>query len=48
MYGDPTTSVETVALMGGGGGGDIGLAHSKGVDVYITGDVKHDQALLAQ
>lgn len=46
--GDAEASVETVALLGGGGGNRIELAHSKGVDAYLTGDVNHHQFLLAK
>ena len=46
--GDPDSMVEKVALMGGGGGGDIEAAKSAGADVYVTGDVKHSQFLHAQ
>ena len=46
--GDPNAKVETVALSCGGAGGRIELAHSKGVDVYVTGDVNHHQFLLAK
>ena len=46
--GDPDSVVETVALLGGGGSGRIGLAHSIGADVYVTGDVGHHQFLLAK
>lgn len=46
--GDPGSPVETVALLGGGGGGHVALAHSNGADVYVTGDVKHDQFLEAR
>jgi len=46
--GDPDSVVETVALLGGGGSGRIELAHSKGADVYVTGDVNHHQFLLAK
>ncbi|HUV05259.1 MAG TPA: Nif3-like dinuclear metal center hexameric protein [Armatimonadota bacterium] len=48
VSGDPDASVETVALLGGGAGSRIELAHSKGVDVYVTGDVNHHQFLLAK
>jgi dinuclear metal center YbgI/SA1388 family protein len=48
VCGDPESRVETVALMGGGGGGRILLAHSVGVDAFVTGDVNHHQMVLAQ
>jgi dinuclear metal center YbgI/SA1388 family protein len=43
VCGDLEADIEKVALMGGGGGSRIALAHSKGVDVYVTGDVNHHQ-----
>lgn len=46
--GDPDSIVEKIALMGGGGGGEIETAKSAGADVYVTGDVKHSQFLHAQ
>jgi len=46
--GDPGAPVETVALVGGGAGDRIEIAHSKGVDAYLTGDVNHHQFLLAK
>ncbi|MHB1458830.1 MAG: Nif3-like dinuclear metal center hexameric protein, partial [Armatimonadota bacterium] len=46
--GDPDAMLERVALMGGGGGGEIEIAKSAGADVYVTGDVKHSQFLHAQ
>jgi len=46
--GDPESHVETVALLGGGGGSRIKLAHSKGVDAFLTGDVNHHEFLLAR
>ncbi len=46
--GDPNSAVKTVAILGGGGSGRIDLAHSKGADVYVTGDVGHHQFLLAK
>ena len=48
VSGDPESRVETVAVLGGGGGSLINLAHSKGVDAYVTGDVNHHQFLQAK
>jgi hypothetical protein len=39
--------VKRVALVGGGGGGEIGLASSVGADTYITGELKHHERLSA-
>jgi len=46
--GDPESKVEKVAMLGGGGSKRIGLAHSMGADVYVTGDVNHHQFLQAK
>lgn len=46
--GDPGARVETVAILGGGGGQYVTLAHAKGVDAFVTGDVKHHEFLEAK
>lgn len=46
--GDPEARIETVAVLGGGGGSRVELACSKGVDAFITGDVNHHQFLHAK
>ena len=48
VVGDPESTVETIAFIGGGGGSRVGLAHEKGADVYLTGDVNHHQFLEAK
>lgn len=48
VAGDPSARVETVALLGGGGGTRVELASRSGADVYVTGDVNHHQFLQAQ
>lgn len=48
VVGDPESTVEKIALAGGGGGSQVGLAHSMGADVYLTGDVNHHQFLRAK
>ena len=40
--------VKKVAVCGGSGGHLVGLAHRRGADVLVTGDVGHHQALEAQ
>ena len=35
-------------MIGGGGGGDFPAAHAAGADTYITGEMKHHQALEAR
>ena len=37
--------VRRVALVGGSGGGEIGLAKSTGADTYLTGDLKYHEML---
>lgn len=39
--------VQTVAVMGGAGGGDYRLAAEAGAELYITGECKHNQAIEA-
>lgn len=39
--------VKRVALVGGGGGGEISLAASVGADTYVTGELKHHERLSA-
>lgn len=48
VMGDPNAKIQTVAILGGGGGSRVSLAASKGVDAYVTGDVNHHQFLEAQ
>ncbi|MGH2661869.1 MAG: Nif3-like dinuclear metal center hexameric protein [Actinomycetota bacterium] len=45
--GDPEGEVRTVALCGGAGASLIPRAIASGADAYLTGDVKHHQALEA-
>lgn len=42
-YVDGEKPIKRVALCSGSGGGNYELAYQKGVDAYITGDIKHDQ-----
>jgi dinuclear metal center YbgI/SA1388 family protein len=48
ISGDPELRVETVAMVGGSGGSLVGLAHSVGADVLVTGDVPHHEFLHAK
>ncbi|WP_018180105.1 Nif3-like dinuclear metal center hexameric protein [Jongsikchunia kroppenstedtii] len=41
VAGDPDASVETVAVCGGAGDSLIDAARAAGVDVYLTGDLRH-------
>lgn len=45
LAGDRSGQVRTIALCGGSGASLISLARQAGADVYVTGDVKHHQAL---
>lgn len=45
--GSPSDTVQKVALCSGGGGDFIYSAYRAGADVYVTGDIKHNQAQLA-
>ena len=47
VAGDPEVEVRDVALCGGAGASLIPSAIDAGVDAYVTGDVKHHQALEA-
>lgn len=47
LIGDAGAEVRSVAVSGGSGGSLVREVTSAGVDVYITGDVKHHQALEA-
>lgn len=42
-YVDGGKPVKRIAVCSGSGGGLYELAHQKGVDAYITGDIKHSQ-----
>jgi dinuclear metal center YbgI/SA1388 family protein len=45
LAGDPVRHVQNIALCGGSGASLIPLAQRAKADVYVTGDVKHHQAL---
>lgn len=47
FVGDPSCTVETVAVIGGAGGGDIEAVAEAGCDAFVTGEMKHSQALVA-
>lgn len=46
--GNPNALVSKAAIIGGSGIGYEQLAHQKGADVFITGDIKHHDALDAE
>lgn len=48
VVGDPESPVETVAVVGGAGGCDVEPAHLRGVDVLVTGDVRHHEFVQAK
>ena len=45
VWGQPPKAVSRVALCGGSGGDLIGPAQQKGAAVYVTGEVRHHQAV---
>lgn len=44
VYGDPETSIHSVAVLGGSGGGELRRLPMD-VDLFVTGDVKYHEAL---
>ncbi len=46
-YHDGGKPVYRLAVCGGSGGGEIGLAYAAGCDTYVTADIKYDQFLEA-
>ena len=47
ICGDFASPVKRVAVVGGAGGGDVRAARLNGADTFITGEIKHHQALEA-
>ena len=47
-YNDTGGKIKTVAVSSGSGGSLIEKVISKGVDAFVTGDIKHDQFITAQ
>lgn len=47
LVGDPSRQVQTIALCTGGGGNLVEEAAAAGADLYLTGEMKHSQALAA-
>ena len=45
VWGQPPAEVSRVAVVGGSGGDLIGPAQAEGAQVYITGEVRHHQAV---
>lgn len=48
FVGTPDRMIKTVAVIGGSGGGDVKFVSDAGCDAFVTGEMKHDQALLAK
>jgi dinuclear metal center YbgI/SA1388 family protein len=48
VWGRPPAEVSRVAVVGGSGGDLIGPAHAQGAQVYVTGEVRHHQAVPGQ
>jgi dinuclear metal center YbgI/SA1388 family protein len=48
VMGSSGREVKKVAILGGSGGSELSSASEKGADLYITGDIRHHEALLAQ
>lgn len=48
FVGDPDRVIETVGVIGGSGGGDVPFVCDAGCDAFVTGEMKHSQALTAQ
>lgn len=48
FVGDADRLILTVAVIGGAGGGDVEFVAKAGCDAFVTGEMKHNQALLAR
>jgi len=48
VMGSPDREIKKVAILGGSGGGELSHASEQGADLYITGDIRHHEALMAQ
>ncbi|MBN1627287.1 MAG: Nif3-like dinuclear metal center hexameric protein [Deltaproteobacteria bacterium] len=48
VLGDPDREIKRVAVLGGSGGSELSHASGKGADLYVTGDVRHHEALTAR
>ncbi len=46
--GDPKRIVRSIGTIGGAGGSDVQAAFDAGCDVLLTGEMKHNQALLSE
>ncbi len=48
VMGSPDRDIQRIAILGGAGGSELSHASEKGADLYITGDIRHHEALMAQ
>jgi dinuclear metal center YbgI/SA1388 family protein len=48
VLGPPDRGIKKIAILGGSGGAELSHASDKGADLYITGDIRHHEALMAQ
>lgn len=48
FVGDADIMIRAVAVIGGAGGGDAEAVYAAGCDAFVTGEMKHNQALLAE
>lgn len=48
IIGAPDKKIKKVAILGGAGGSELSRAAEKGADLYVTGDIRHHDALMAQ
>ena len=48
IVGNPNDLIRTAAVIGGSGGGDVLFAAEAGCDAFVTGEMKHHQALEAE
>lgn len=46
--GDPKRPIRKIAVIGGSGGGDVDAVVNAGCDAFVTGEMKHSQALRAK
>ncbi len=46
--GNPESSVQKIAVLGGAGGNAVREAADEGADVYLTGEAKHHEAIAAE
>jgi len=47
VTGPADKEIKKIAILGGAGGGELSCASEKGADLFITGDIRHHEALMA-